>query len=180
MLAEALLIDILWLLHEKQWSFTVSGKLERSPEHQGECCLANPVHFRAHSALQLWYGKELGRGHPGLLLFLQENKKHQRIKEQGRKNKAPSNKAGFHTACWVVSVCWASETHLNGSCSFFLWNTDSWFSLLKLLHRFPSVCLLMEGKCIHYLLLSRKSRLWTWFHVFEASLYVLYSSRLFY
>lgn len=26
---------------------------ERTPVHQAECCFANPIHFRADSALQL-------------------------------------------------------------------------------------------------------------------------------
>lgn len=76
---------ILWLLHDKQKSVAEYGKLQRSPEHRGECCLANPVPFRAHPALQLLHGKELGRGHPGLLLFLQE-------KQEKPEDKRPKDK----------------------------------------------------------------------------------------
>lgn len=82
-------MGILWLLHEEQKSVAEYGKLQESPEHQGECCLANPVPFSAHPASQLLLGKELGRGHPGLLLLLQE--KQEKPEDKGGKDKNRSS-----------------------------------------------------------------------------------------
>lgn len=82
-------MGILWLLREEQKSVAEYGKLQESPEHRGECCLENQVPFSAHPALQILLGKELGRGHPALLLLLQE--KQEKPEDKGAKDKNRSS-----------------------------------------------------------------------------------------
>lgn len=160
---KALLVVFFFFCHKEQWSLAASGRLQNSPQQWVERLLGKPslCQLTFSSAALMWKGD--GERSP-----LSPVKKTQ-MKGKAGIPKAASNRAGFHQIFRLMKKWDTSEWIY----SFFLRTTASWFFPLNPLHHFPSVSLLVEGKGIKYLHLFLKSCLWTWFHIFKASLYVL-------